>query len=192
VRATTKHKWDKGLDFKQTLARLLEFKKWVRSSPNMGSMKRRALRNVNILLLALLNGLRISEAIECYYKWLEDPSAKEITVRVAKSRREKYRLCVAEGLDRLDYSLTRGLEKPKPGALQAWSIKRFGFNTHSLRYAFINYMLSQGHDPATVSKIIAHSKLETLLSYIQERRAREALVEEARRALKGLSLGPQA
>jgi integrase len=187
-----RRKWDKGLDFKQTLARLLEFKKWVRSSPNIGKLKRRALRNANILLLALLNGLRISEAVECYYKWLEDPAAKEITVRVAKSRREKYRLCVTEGLDGADYKLTRGLEKPRPGALQSWSIRRFGFNTHSLRYAFINYMLSQGHDPATVSKIIAHSKLETLLSYIQERRAREALVEEARRALRGLSLGPQA
>jgi len=48
-------------------------------------------------------------------------------------------------------------------------------------------MLSQGYDPATVSKIIAHSRLDTLLEYIQEKRAREALVEEAKKALKGLS-----
>jgi integrase len=187
-----KHKWDRGLDFRETLEKLLAYKRWVRSSPKMTGLRRISLRNVNILLLALLNGLRISEAIECYYKWLEDPTAKEITVRVAKSKKDKVRLCITEGLDSIDHKFTKHLEKPKPNALQSWSIMKFGFNTHSLRYAFINYMLSQGYDPATVSKIIAHSKLETLLSYIQEKRAREALVEEAKRALKGLSLGPQA
>jgi integrase len=187
-----KHKWDKGLDFKETLTKLLAYKQWVRSSPRMTKLKRISLRNVNILLLALLNGLRISEAIECYYKWLEDPTQEIISVRVAKSKKEKYRLCITEGLDSVDHKLTRQLERPKPSTLQAWSIIRFGFNTHSLRYAFINYMLQQGYDPATVSKIIAHSRLDTLLSYIQERRAREALVEEARRALRGLSLEPQA
>jgi integrase len=192
VRRMGKKKWDKGLDFRETLNRLLAFKRWVRSSPVMGKLKRISLRNVNILLLALLNGLRISEAIECYYKWLEDPQQEIITVKVAKSRREKYRLCIAEGLDSVDYKLTRQLEKPKPNTLQSWSLIKFGFNTHSLRYAFINHMLRQGYDPATVSTIIGHSKLDTLLEYIQQRRAREALVEEARRALRGLSLGPQA
>jgi site-specific recombinase XerD len=185
-------KWDKGLDFRETLEKLMAYKKWIRSSPNIGKLKRISLRNVNILLLALLNGLRISEAIECYYKWLEDPTQEIITVRVAKSKREKYRLCITEGLDSMDHKLTKNLEKPKPNTLQAWTIVKFGFNTHSLRYAFINYMLSQGYDPATVSRIIAHSRLDTLLSYIQEKRAREALVEEVRRALRGLSLGPQA
>jgi len=188
----SKKKWDKGLDFKQTLEKLLAYKKWVRSSPKMTKLRRISLRNTNILLLALLNGLRISEAIECYYKWLEDPTAREITVRVAKSRKDKFRLCITEGLDSVDYKLTRQLERPKPNSLQSWSIVKFGFNTHSLRYAFINYMLAQGYDPATVSRIIAHSRLDTILSYIQEKRAREALVEEARRALRGLSLGPQA
>jgi len=185
-------KWDKGLDFKQTLKKLLEYKKWIRSSPRMTGLKRISLRNINILLLALLNGLRISEAIECYYKWLEDPNLKEVTVKVAKSKKDKFRVCVVEGLDNVDYKFTKHLEKPKPNTLQSWAIQKFKFNTHSLRYAFINYMLSQGYDPATVSKIIAHSKLETLLSYIQEKRAREALIEEAKRALRGLSLEPQA
>jgi integrase len=185
-------KWDKGLDFKDTLNKLLAFKKWIRSSPRMTGLRRIALRNINILLLALLNGLRISEAIECYYKWLENPTVKEVTVRVAKSKKDKFRVCVTEGLDSTDYKFTKHLEKPKPNNLQAWTIQKFKFNTHSLRYAFINHMLREGYDPATVSKIIAHSKLETLLSYIQEKRAREALLREAERAIRGLSLEPQA
>jgi integrase len=187
-----KRKWDKGLDFRDTLNKLLSFKKWVRSSPRMTKQRRVALRNVNILLLALLNGLRISEAVECYYRWMEDPQQDIISVRVAKSKTEKYRLCITKGLDSIDHKYTKNLRKPKPNNLQAWSLIRFGFNTHSLRYAFINHMLREGYDPATVSKIIAHSKLDTLLSYIQEKRAREALIREVEKAIKTQSLEPQA
>jgi integrase len=187
-----KRKWDKGLDFKETLAKLLAFKRWIRGAPKMTGLRRISLRNTNILLLALLNGLRISEAVECYYKWLENPQQEIITVRVAKSKKEKYRLCIAKGLDSFDYKFTKHLEKPKPNALESWSIIRFGFNTHSLRYAYINHMLSQGYDPATVSLIIGHSKLDTLMEYIQEKRAREALIREVERALRAQSLEPQA
>jgi integrase len=184
-----KKKWDRGLDFRETLHRLLEYKKWVRSSPKLTKSRRISLRNINILILALLNGLRISEAIECYYKWLEDPANDMFNVKVAKSRREKYRLCVVKGLDSTDHKFTRNLERPRPSNLQSWSLIRFGFNTHSLRYAYINYMLSQGYDPATISLIVGHSKLDTLMEYIQQKRAKEALLREAERALKGLSLG---
>jgi integrase len=187
-----KRKWDRGLDFKETLEKLLAFKRWVRGSPRMTRLRRISLRNINILLLALLNGLRISEAIECYYKWLEDPQQEIITVKVAKSRKDRFRLCIAKGLDSIDHKFTRHLERPKPNTLQSWSLIKFGFNTHSLRYAYINHMLQQGYDPATVSLIVGHSKLDTLLEYIQQRRAREALIKEVERALKGLSLGPQA
>jgi site-specific recombinase XerD len=183
--------WDKGLDFKETLKKLLAFKKWVRSSPEMTGTRRVQLRNVNILLLALLNGLRISEAIECYYKWLENPTVKEIAVKVAKSKKDKHRVCVVEGLDAVDHKYTKHLDRPTPNNLQVWTVQHFKFNTHSLRYAFINYMLQQGYDPATVSKIIAHSRLETIMSYVQEKRAREALLREAERALRTLSLEPQ-
>jgi integrase len=187
-----KRKWDKGLDFKQVLGKLLSFKRWVRESPRMTGLRRIALRNVNILLLALLNGLRISEAVECYYKWLEDPTQDMFSIRVAKSKTEKYRLCVVKGLDSVDHKYTKHLEKPKPNALQSWALIRFGFNTHSLRYAYINYMLQQGYDPATISRIIGHSKLDTLLEYIQQKRAQEALIKEVERALKTQSLEPQA
>jgi len=187
-----KKKWDKGLDFKETLAKLLAYKKWVRSSPRLTGLKRISLRNINILLLALLNGLRISEAIECYYKWLGDPAQEIITVRIAKSRKERFRLCIAKGLDSIDNKYTKHLEKPKPNALQSWSLIRFGFNTHSLRYAYINHMLAQGYDPATISLIVGHSKLDTLLEYIQQKRAQEALIREVERALKTQSVEPQA
>jgi cobalamin biosynthesis Co2+ chelatase CbiK len=45
-------------------------------------------------------------------------------------------------------------------------------------------MLQQGYDPATVSLIVGHSKLDTLMEYIQQKRAREALIKEVERALQ--------
>ena len=165
--------WDKGLDFESTLKRLLEFRRFIRGRI-IRPRYRATLRNVNILILALTNGLRISEAIECYYKWLETQESK-IVVRVAKSK-DRYRLCVIpEVFDKVDWAATRGLKKPLKQTLNSFARRNFGFNTHSLRYAFINYLLSRGVDVPTVSRIVGHRSLNTILSYIQSRRAEETL-----------------
>jgi site-specific recombinase XerD len=165
--------WDKGLEFEPTLRKLLEFRKFVRSRI-VRPRYRAALRNVNILILALLNGLRISEAIECYYRWLESQERK-IVVKIAKSK-DRYRLClVPEAFDKVDWAATRGLPKPLKQTLNSFARRHFNFNTHSLRYAFINYLLSRGVDVPTVSRIVGHRSLNTILSYIQSRRAEETL-----------------
>jgi len=43
----------------------------------------------------------------------------------------------------------------------------FKINTHSLRYSFITYLLKSGISPALVSKMIRHSRLDTLMHYVQ-------------------------
>jgi site-specific recombinase XerD len=165
--------WDRGLQFEPTLRRLLEFRRFVRQRI-VRPRYRATLRNVNILLLALLNGLRISEAIECYYKWLESGERK-VVVKIAKSK-DRYRLClVPELFDKVDLAATRGLPRPLKQTLNSFARRNFGFNTHSLRYAFINYLLSRGVDVPTVSRIVGHRSLNTILSYIQSRRAEETL-----------------
>jgi site-specific recombinase XerD len=50
-------------------------------------------------------------------------------------------------------------------------------NTHSLRYAYITYLLRQNVNPAIVSKIIKHSRLDTLLHYVQEKVGESVLRE---------------
>jgi integrase len=167
--------WDKGLDFEATLRKLLEYRKFVRGRV-LKHRYRAALRDVNILILALLNGLRISEAIECYYSWLESNGAlHSFNVRLAKSR-GRVRLCLVPSiLDRVDLAATKGLPKPRKQALNNFARRNFNFNTHSLRYAFINYLLSKGVDVPTVSRIVGHKSLDTILSYIQSRRAQETL-----------------
>jgi len=167
--------WDKGLDLEATLRKLLEYRKFIRGRV-LRPRYRSALRNVNILILALLNGLRISEAIECYYSWLESNGGQHsFNVRLAKSK-GRTRLCLVPSIfDRVDLAATRGLPRPRKQALNNFSRRNFGFNTHSLRYAFINYLLSRGVDAPTVSKIVGHKNLDTILAYIQSKRAQETL-----------------
>ncbi len=77
--------------------------------------------------------------------------------------------------DRVDLAATKGLPRPTKQALNNFARRNFNFNTHSLRYAFINYLLSKGVDVPLVSKIVGHKNLDTILSYIQSRRAQETL-----------------
>jgi len=167
--------WDKGLDFEATLKRLLEYRKFIRQRV-LKHRYRAALRDVNILILALLNGLRISEAIDCYYQWLEGNGAESrFNVKLAKSK-DRFRLCLIPSIfDKVDLAATKGLPRPRKQALNNFSRRNFGFNTHSLRYAFINYLLSKGVDVPLVSKIVGHKNLDTILAYIQSKRAQETL-----------------
>jgi len=46
-------------------------------------------------------------------------------------------------------------------------------------------MLERGVDPVTVGKMLAYKKLDTLLTYIQQRRAHEELLNLARKVKFG-------
>jgi integrase len=177
--------WDKGLDFEATLRKLLEYRKFIRQRI-LKHRYRAALRDVNILILALTNGLRISEAIDCYYQWLESKGVESrFNVKLAKSK-DRFRLCMIPGIfDKVDLAATKDLPKPRKQALNNFSRRNFGFNTHSLRYAFINYLLSKGVDVPLVSKIVGHKNLDTILAYIQSKRAQETL-ESVQSILKRL------
>jgi len=173
--------WDMGVDFKEALMKLLQARSYLRAHPT--ETNKRLLRSVNILITQLTNGLRVSEALDCYYKFLETLE-REIEVKLAKSK-DKYRICmIPPFFDKLDVLLTKDVKRPHPTVLTHIARRYFGFNTHSLRYAFINYMLQQDIDVATVSKIVGHRKLDTILTYVQERRARRTLEEHLKKLFR--------
>ena len=60
-------------------------------------------------------------------------------------------------------------------SLKVYSKCTYGFNTHSLRYAFITYLLRQGVSPSIIAKITKHSRLDYILTYTQEKTAEEVL-----------------
>lgn len=163
-------KWDKGLDYQFVYSKLLN------------KMKRNNKKVVkcycSILLIQLRNGARISEAVRAFKLWLQT-GKNEVMVNVSKKKKIDLRLMVIP----TELSDLRGecvfLSDVGDDVLvkrvKAWSARSLKINTHSLRYAFITYLLKQGVNPAIVSKITKHSKLDFILTYTQQKIADEIL-----------------
>ena len=131
--------WDCGLDYVKTYKRILNhYKKEAKNDIQKGYDI--------ILLTQLRNGSRISEAIEFLTKISKSPRDFKIQdeVRVRKCRKYKTRIMVLpeefhkEKLQilRLHYVFANASNDK----LSHYARKTFGFNTHSLRYAFVSYL----------------------------------------------------
>jgi integrase len=165
--------WDKGVDYETIYTRLLRKIESVKSKTTKCYLI--------IALIQLRNGSRISEAVRAFKEWI-GTNKTELYVRVSKKKKEEtrlmiipqeilqYRLLCVDLLDINDLVLRE--------RIRATLHYYFKINTHSLRYAFITYLLRNNVNPAIVSKIIKHSKLDTLLSYVQ--------VKESERVLKNI------
>ena len=90
---------------------------------------------------------------------------------MSKKHRPETRLAV------IPRELLDGPEEVISKRMRRYCIETYGFNTHSLRYAFITYLLRQGVNPSIVAKITRHSKLDFILRYTQERVAEQVLRE---------------
>lgn len=73
-----------------------------------------------------------------------------------------------------------GVEDPST-ALSIYSLRTYGFNTHSLRYAFITKMVKNGVQPSVIAKITGHKTLSHIITYTEAKEAEEIL----RRMAKG-------
>lgn len=163
-------RWDKGIDYEYARRRL---ERILRSSD-----RRVGRCYALILLIQLRNGSRISEAVRAFKRFSETGKT-EIEVEVSKKKRRETRLMVLpEGVDPLLRECDH-LVDVDDGILttriKSWCRKTLKFNTHSLRYSFVTYLLKQGVNPALISKITKHSKLDFILTYTQEKAADELL-----------------
>jgi len=180
-----KGSWDYGVDYEVAYKELV---KLLRSAGSRGYAKCYAA----ISLIALRNGARIGEAIEAFAKFLqgdvftrrlEDGRVALATqVRVEKHKKEDYRLIVfpSEILEQ-DFDTCRQLIVKGKDAVRAyvnrWLREKLGINCHSLRYAFITYMLKKGVSPAIIASITKHRNLNMILKYVQEKVAEQELLE---------------
>jgi integrase len=158
--------WDKGVDFELMYHRLLRKIDSVKSNNTKCYLI--------IALIQLRNGSRISEAIRAFKEWVRSNKA-EIYVRVSKKKRHEDRLMIIPSetheyrlrcVDLLDVN-----DKILRERVRATLHYYFKINTHSLRYSFITYLLKAGVNPALVSKAVRHSRLDTLMSYVQTKEA---------------------
>ena len=164
--------WDSCLDYKEAYSQIL------------GHLYKTGNPYDVILLIQLRNGARIGEAIEATRAFC---NTKDYTVRVRveKHKGNDTRLIVLpeelrgkEGREYLAQACLR-LEKVKDpkNALKLYCRRTYGFNTHSLRYAYITYMLSRGVNPSLVAKITGHKNLSHILHYTELKTAEDLLLK---------------
>jgi integrase len=166
--------WDKGLDYETAYRVILR---------KINSVKNNTTKcYFTIALIQLRNGSRISEAIRAFKEWVKT-NKTEIYVNVSKKKHNELRLMIIPNeisqYRLLCVDLLEVNDKRLRNRILSTLYYYFKFNTHSLRYAFITYLLRNNVNVAIVSKLIKHSKLDTLLSYVQVREAERVLREIA-------------
>jgi Phage integrase family. len=136
-----------------------------------------------VLLIQLRNGSRIGEAVEATRQFCES-KATTVRVRVEKHKGNDTRLMVLpeelrdrQGRDYLAQACLRLAKVRNPkSAVKVYCKATYGFNTHSLRYAFITYLLSKGVSPSFIAKITGHRNLSYILHYTELKTAEDILL----------------
>ena len=160
--------WDKGVDYEAMMRRL------ERDLRRDQDSRRRCYRAIAIVQLR--NGLRAIEAVRAF-KHFQRTRQVEFDVPVAKKKRREERLVVIPpilyNIRCMDF-----LEVPDEKLKERYRqflLYHYRLNTHSLRYAFITFLLRNGVSPSIVAKITRHSKLDYILRYTQEKEAEKTL-----------------
>lgn len=157
--------WDKGLDFEKTYKILLK-------DYNEESNLRRKTK-IAILLTQLRNGSRVSEAIDAI-RIFKETGERVVEVRVRKKRgKEIFRKMIIPN----EIKKTHIVDLPSKHSVSMFALRRYRFNTHSLRYSFITYLAQRGVSPQIIAKITGHSRLDMLLDYTQEKIADKVLID---------------
>jgi integrase len=160
------------------------------------SKKRKIINRIIYILVSmiqLMNGSRISEACDALKQFLEnDDYISKIVTKIAKSestkknkkgetyitkarhRNLKFPIEWIEIPDDLKDDLNEHFgiiteDKLKKRVLD-YLLKHHNCNTHSLRYACINYLLYEKNlEPSIVAKFVGHSNMNQLVRYTQKK-----------------------
>jgi Phage integrase family. len=162
--------WDSGLDFEEAYRRML------------GHMLSSGSPYDVVLLIQLRNGSRVGEAVEATMRFCAS-GQDLVLVRIEKHKDNDLRLMVlpeelrsGEGRQLLSEACAAlsALRSPK-AAVKVYCRRTYGFNTHSLRYAFVSYLLKRGVSPSIVAKITGHRSLDHILHYTEMKTAEDIL-----------------
>jgi len=163
--------WDSCVDYKEAYSQIL------------GHLYKTGHPWDVILLIQLRNGSRIGEAIEAAKAFCET-KATAVRVRIEKHKEGDTRLMVLpeelrgkEGKEYLAQACLRLAKVKNPkSAVKVYCKATYGFNTHSLRYAYITYLLSKGVNPSFIAKITGHRNLSYILHYTELKTAEDILL----------------
>ena len=147
-------------------------------------------------MISLRNGSRISESVEGMRRLMvASDIKKKVTVKVAKSKSKKYNKETGDIYytkiryrniifpytwveisdnknDIKNYLKLISTDRLKKRVLDFLRLKFEGCNTHSLRYACINYLIHTKEKPINeVCKFVAHSNTNQIVRYTQQHNA---------------------
>lgn len=187
--------FDRGIDYLEMKQKLIdEYNKQTDLLPNRPNDSQRRITSFRIIYLIiaciqLINGSRISEAVEAFRKFLVKGIEQKVVVKIAKSETTKYKkkkkITTKARYRKMGFpknwiditkikfdSIKKYIIDLKNDRLQQrvldYLLKYFNCNTHSLRYAFINYMLyTKKYDEKAVAKFVGHSNTLMLQKYTQ-------------------------
>jgi len=164
--------WDKGLDYVSTYRKLLKLALHASLPSRCYYM---------LYLIQLRNGSRIGEALEAFKQFVKEKK-RIVTVRVEKRKDNVMRYMVLPEDLTIDNILEcrEWVDRISLSSVKNYIRNKLNINTHSLRYAFITYMLKKKVSPSIVSKITGHKNLNYILAYTQEKTAYEVLVNGLR------------
>jgi integrase len=192
--------FDRNVDFKTIRRRLRRrmrriYKQYQK--PQTPYAKTQLINTLCYLLIAMIqlkNGSRISEACEAFRKFVKTGDlTTKVTVKIAKSsglkynnktkqktsHKSRYRQMKFPPLFDGDIFLEIYNSQPiipliKSDRLEKrvldFLLRHFNCNTHSLRYACINYLLTEKEIPMpTVAKFVGHTNVSQLVTYTQNK-----------------------
>jgi integrase len=161
--------WDKGVDYMTTYEMLLRY---IKRTKHPGKCY------LIVGLIQLRNGSRVSEAVRAFKRWIYTGN-QELHVDVSKKKHPEARLMIipkeVEEYRRECLDIANVEDEVLVSRVK-WALRYYlKINTHSLRYAYITFLLREGVNPAIVSKLIHHSRLDTIMKYVQEKAGEEVL-----------------
>lgn len=150
---------------------------------------------IMIALIQLINGSRISEACSALRKFINaDDLDEKVIVKIAKSEKMQYNVKTKKKIFTkaryrkmkfpskwINIDIFKEIKEIKPICLyikdvllrqriRDYLLKNFDCNTHSLRYAFVNYMLHDKQKPMNeISRFIGHTNTNQICVYTQNK-----------------------
>jgi len=179
--------WYREIDFNDIIRKIktnleIEYKKLESGTGSNLDIKR--LLYYSIALLQVTNGLRSSEAIKGLQIYLRKKE-KEISITAGKSKLERL-VIIPPILEEYYNELKKYREILKNIRKQSYYnfIKNnLRINPHSLRYTFINYMISKGIEPEKLVVYMGYSSFKHMINYYRVAAAKDEIIKEIKNAL---------
>ena len=188
---TENYSFDKKLDYEvikeQIDKKIFQLLEDLKNDYNEHKIK--SLSNCTIALIQLTNGSRISEAIKTTAFFVKNQSKKSTYIKISKRKDDVLRVMklpieinsdvlklIEVVFNQYDISKENDLAKIS-SKVRTYLYDNFDkINTHSLRYALINYLCIKKNVPLNlVSKMIGHKNLNQLITYTQNHHVEDML-----------------